>query len=217
MKAQRPDPSEDEARRLLSEELAKPEYNQPESLINRLISWVLDQIAELLRVLPGSSSLSALLIIGVVAICVAGAFFASRRRLRDQTLRAQSAQSVLEEEGLSARDYRARAAQALAAGDWDAALLDSYRALTASAGERTLLDQTPSRTAHEVSMQLAPAFPTFAQRLSAAADAFDRVRYGEQACDRQAAEEVQELDADVLRARPETAWAQGHEATWARL
>ncbi len=202
---------------MLTEELAEPEYNQPESLVNRLISWLSDQIAELLQVLPGSSSLSALLIILVVAILIAGSVFAGRRRLRDRALTARSTQSVLDEEGLSANDYRARAAQAITAGEWDTALLDSYRALTASAGERTLLDETPSRTAHEVSMQLGPAFPTFAQRLGAAADAFDRVRYGEQACDRRDAEEVQDLDSRVLRARPETTWTQSHETTWAQV
>ncbi|CAN5510999.1 DUF4129 domain-containing protein [soil metagenome] len=207
MRAQTPDPSEDEARRLLQDELAKPEYNQPENLINRLINWIFEQLAELLRVLPGTSSLSTLLIVFVIVIALAAAVFAARHRLRNRTLTAKPSGTVLEDESLSASDYRARAAQALAAGDWNAVLLDSYRALTASAGERTLLDEAPSRTAHEVSMQLMPRFPAHADALAAAADAFDRVRYGEQDCDADTAEEVRDLDRAVLRARPESTWA----------
>ncbi|MGB5953344.1 MAG: DUF4129 domain-containing protein, partial [Ornithinimicrobium sp.] len=207
MSQQGPDPSEQEARRLLSEELAKPEYNQPESIIERLMRWFQEQLADLLRVLPGSSSLSTLMIVLVVAIAVAAAIFATRRRLRERTLTFTSHGSVLEDDTLSARDYRARADASASAGDWDAVLLDSYRALTVSAGERTLLDDTPSRTAHEVAVQLMPAFPAHADALRSAGEDFDRVRYGDQHSDRQRAEAVRDLDREVLRTRPVSTWA----------
>lgn len=204
-----PDPSEEEARQLLQDELAKPDYNQPESWIERLVDWVFEQLSELLLVLPGSSSLSTLLILGVVAIVVISAVFVLRHRLRESTMSLKNAGSVLDEVNLSAGDYRQRAVQAARGGDWDTVLLDSYRALTASAGERTLLDEAPSRTAHEVSMQLGPAFPTHAEALRTAADDFDRVRYGEQHCTRERAEAVRDLDAAVLATRPESTWAAG--------
>lgn len=214
MNHQVPEPSEEEARRLLQDELAKPEYNQPESFVQRVIDWVLEQFSELLRVLPGSSALSTLMIVAVVVIAVAAAIFAARSRLRDSTLALKKSGSVFEDEKLGASDYRDRAAKAAAAGDWDAVLLDSYRALTASAGERTLLDDTPSRTAHEVAMQLMPAFPAHAESLRAAGGDFDRVRYGKQHCDRQRAEAVGKLDRDLLRARPESTWTEGAATSW---
>ena len=63
-------------------------------------------------------------------------------------------------------------------GDAETAVLEAYRALARSAVERTLLDDLPGRTAHEVAVALAPVFPASAASLALAADTFDAVRYG---------------------------------------
>ncbi|MGB7448897.1 MAG: DUF4129 domain-containing protein [Ornithinimicrobium sp.] len=199
-------PGEQEGRRLLTEELSKPEYNRPEDFIARLRDWLFEQLDNVLQVLPGSSGLSAILVAVVVAIAVAVAVYALRRRLRTSALTQGTGGSVLEGAHLRARDYRARAQEAARVGDWDTVLLDSYRALTASAGERTVLDDAPTRTAFEVAVGLAPAFPERADDLLQAAAGFDRVRYGEQACTREEASAVRELDQSVLRTRPQTSW-----------
>lgn len=199
-------PDADEARDLLVRELAKPEYNQPEGLLQRISQWIVEQLNSMLNVLPGSGSLSTLLIILVVVIVLAAAAFAFRQRLRDRGLGTAGDSTVLEDENLSAKDYRLRADRAAAAQDWDTVLLDSYRALTASAGQRTLLDNAPTRTAHEVAATLAVTFPDHNDELLAAADAFDRVRYGRKPCQRPDAERVRELDLSVEHARPDAAW-----------
>ncbi|MGB3764668.1 MAG: DUF4129 domain-containing protein [Ornithinimicrobium sp.] len=202
-------PDRDEARDLLIQELAKPEYNRPENPLLRLAGWLADQLNGLLNVLPGSSSLSSILVVLVLLLVVSALAFASRQRLRERTLAAASADSVLGTESLSAQEYRARAEGCASRGDWAGALLDSYRALTAGAGERTLLDDAPTRTAHEVAGALATTFPEHAPDLRWSADAFDRVRYGQQSCSREEAERVRDLDRIVRKARPVTAWSPG--------
>lgn len=202
------EPNADEARDLLIQELSKPEYNQPENLFQRIQQWIMEQLNSMLNVLPGSGSLSTLLIVLVLVIAFAAAAFAFRQRLRDRGLSTPEGQGVLEGENLSAKDYRARAEKAVAAEDWDTVLLDSYRALTASAGERTLLDDAPTRTAYEVAASLALTFPDHGEDLRRAAEAFDRVRYGRRPCRRPDAEEVRDLDRIVERARPVAAWTQ---------
>ena len=67
---------------------------------------------------------------------------------------------VLDDRGVDATAYRERAQRAVREGDWDTVVLDSYRAVVASAVERTILDELPGRTAHEASLELSRAFPT---------------------------------------------------------
>jgi len=197
-------PGEQEGRRLLTEELSKPEYNRPEDLVARVRDWLFEQLDGLLQVLPGSSALSAVLLAVVVLVVALAAVYAARRRLRTSAWAPERTGSVLGDTPLRARDYRARAERAARGGDWNAVLLDSYRALTASAGERTLLDDAPTRTAFEVAVMLAPVFPERADDLREAAAGFDRVRYGAQACSEQEAETVRALDLSMTRTRPHT-------------
>lgn len=201
------DPDADGARELLQRELSKPEYNAPDNWIQRIADWVFEQLDSLLNVVPGSGWLSGLLILLVLAIVIMAIVFATRHRLRDKTLRSTIANAVLDDANLTAANYRARARQAAVAGDWDGCLLDSYRALTASAGERTLLDDAPTRTAHEVADRLALAFAERAEDLRWSADAFDRVRYGEISCGKAEAERVRDLERSIDRTKPVAAWS----------
>ena len=98
------------------------------------------------------------------------------RSLRgERRMSARRTDGVLDGPARSAADHRADAGRALAAGDADTAVLEAYRAVARSAVERTLLDDLPGRTAHEVSVSLGPVFPASARTLAAAADAFDAV------------------------------------------
>ena len=81
-------------------------------------------------------------------------------------------------------------------------MLEAYRALARAAVERTILDDLPGRTAHEVAVALGPVFPGTRARLAGAADAFDAVRYGRRPAPHAAATEVLDLDADLAGRRP---------------
>lgn len=197
------DPDRDEARRLLAEELAQPEYNQLRSVISRIQEWLFQQLSELLWNLSFGSGLTQLLLAVVIAAAIAVAVYAVRGTRRQARLSDRGRGAVLEDPTLTAADYRARVSAALRSGDWDVVLLDSYRAIAASADERVLLDDLPGRTAHEVAVALAPRFPEHRRSLAEAADHFDEVRYGDRHATQQQAESVRALDSTLARARPQ--------------
>jgi hypothetical protein len=140
----------------------------------------------------------ALVLLAVLAVLA----FAARDRWRTGALHAPADRGpVLEGPRRPAADHRSAARAALAAGDHDAALLEGYRALAVAALERTLLDDRPGRTAHEVALDLAPVFPDQAADLRSAADLFDGVRYGARPAGEQEARQVLGLEERLL-ARP---------------
>lgn len=196
------DPDRDEARQWLSEELAEAEYNRPESLVQRFAGWLLERLEDLITIVPGSTGLSTVLLVLVLAVVGVAVWFAVRGTRRSARLRTPTDGAVIEDPSLTAADYRARAVQAARAGDWDTVLLDSYRALAAGADERTLLDELPGRTAHEIAVALAPRFTDHSGRLADAADRFDAVRYGDQRATEEQARSVLDLDRELARTRP---------------
>lgn len=196
------DPDRETARDLLVRELNDPDYNRAQSLVARVLTWVEDRLNDLLGVFGGDGALANLLLAAVIAVVVVVAVIALQGRRRGLTLRQDRAGAVVEDSALTATDYRARAGAAAARQDWDQVLLDSYRALAVDAARRTVLDDVPSLTAHEIGARLARAFPDHGADLAGAADAFDGVRYGDQRAAREQAERARELDAILARATP---------------
>ena len=68
--------------------------------------------------------------------------------------------------------------------------------------ERTLVAERPGATAHEVSLELARAFPDHRPTLHDASDTFDAVRYGGRLPDRTAVEAIRDLDRALSGTRP---------------
>jgi len=196
------DPDRDEARELLQRELAGAEYNRPESFIVKGLNWLLERFGRLIEIMPGSTGLSTLLLGVVLALAAVAIYFAVRGTRRSRRLTDKAGGPVLDEAGLTAEDYRARAAAAAHDGRWDAVLLDSYRAIAAATDERALLDELPGTTAHEIALGLRAPFPDHADALLSAADRFDAVCYGDQHASREEAERVRELDRVLARTRP---------------
>lgn len=196
------DPDRDTARDLLQGELNTPDYNRPESFVEQVLTWVEERIMALLGIIEGEGSLANLLITLVVLAVVVVAVLALRGRRRGLVLRQHRGGAVIEDPALTAADYRARAAEAAARGDWDTVLLDSYRAMTVDAARRTVLEDVPSLTAHEIGMQLSRAFPGHEAALAALSDAFDGVRYGGTSAERDQAVRAQALDRTLSRTTP---------------
>lgn len=204
------DPDRDEARRWLQAELRRGDYQLGESLIVRAWRWLTDRLPSL--DVPGQlPPWAAWAVLGVVlgAAAAVVAFAARDRWRRGSLVTATDRGTVLEESGLTAADYRRRAAAADAAGDHAAALVDAYRAIAAGAVERALTDRGPGRTAHEISLLLGPIFPHEARRLAEGARLFDAVRYGGARVGEQEAAQVLELERRVRAARPVLATAVG--------
>ncbi|BDZ65818.1 DUF4129 domain-containing protein [Agromyces mangrovi Wang et al. 2018] len=102
----------------------------------------------------------------------------------------------------SASRLRRAAADAAGRGDWDTAVVEAFRGLARGLDERTVLTLLPGTTAHRVADGAAPAFPGLAERLVAAADAFERVRYGGGHADPADYAAVHDLDAELVRRTP---------------
>ena len=193
------DPSSDEARRWLEDELARGEYHPQPGLLERVMEW-LDELFSG----TGGGSLPGFALPLVIALALVVAALVLVVVLRRDTSAPTGAGSggVLDVPDVPADALRARARAALAAGDWDGAVLDGLRAIARRAVERVVLDDAPGRTAHEVSRDLAAVFPVEDRPLASAADAFDAVRYGHTRASEQQARDVLALDERLGTARP---------------
>ncbi len=192
------DPTSDEARRWLEQELAKGTYHPQPSLTQRFLEW----LDRLLSYTSGSSGPAFLLpvVIGVlIAVLLAVLLVVLRREVRST---ADSGTHVLDVPDLDAATLRRRAGDAAARGDWDTAVLDGVRTLARAGVERVVLEDAPGRTAHEVALALASPYPGEAEALLRAADSFDAVRYGHRRATEGQAREVLDLEARVAAARP---------------
>lgn len=216
------DPSAEEGRRLLREELDKLAYDTEGSVLDRLQRWVNEQLEGLVG--QGSDVVGRLLLLLLAAgLVILVALVVVRLRGGPRAARQGGVEdSVLGEESLTAEEYRARARAAAARGDHSAALLDWFRAIARSGDERALLDDRPGRTAHELVRALGPFFPEQREALVAAGDRFDDVRYGGRVAGEAESGTMRELDRALARARPrhDTGHAEGDDLVapgrWAR-
>lgn len=193
------DPSRAEGRRWLEDELAKARYDVTPSLWDRFVAWLLGLFD---TTGPGLPSWVFALVL-LVALAVIALVVVLLLRPEARARRSGDHGSVLDDRGVDATAYRVRARRAVSDGDWETALLDSYRAIVASGVERTILDDLPGRTAHEASVELSRAFPAEYAGLRRAADRFDAVRYGHDPAGEADAREVLALDERLGRTRPE--------------
>lgn len=202
-------PGTDQAREWLARELAKAEYVDRPSLADRFFRWLRDLLGGV-DVSGGQSGLSGLRWLFVLALLVVGGalLYAVLRPVTRSARRpgAKGRRGVLDEgDTRSAAELRRAARAALAAGHWDLAVLEGYRAMAQGAVERTILEDIPGRTADELAVGLAAAFPTESDALHRAAGSFDAVRYGDVRAGEADAQQVVALDGRVAAARPDLA------------
>ncbi|MFV0462213.1 MAG: DUF4129 domain-containing protein [Nostocoides sp.] len=199
------DPSAEQAREWLAAELATAEYRNRPSPWQRLLDWLQDLLSGChLDAGAGAFSLRWVFVL-LLMLLAAGLAYAALRpvtRTRAGRDRAQSGPVLDSGDTRTAAQLRRAAAAALAAGAYDGAVLNAYRALARGAIERTVLADLPGRTADEVGRSLAPAFPSEADALARAVNTFDQVRYGAVAPSRDAAADVVALDERIAATRP---------------
>lgn len=174
-----PEPDAPTGRRRLVEELGDPIYDQQPSLLDRVLRWLGERLAELdFTGTDVDPRLTAAIIVGLlvvavgIALAVAGPVRRSRRTRRPST-------DVLGDDTRTAAELRGSADALAASGDWSGAVLDRFRAVLRSLEERAVLDERPGRTAHEAADEAGAAFPDDAAALVAAGVLFDDVRYGD--------------------------------------
>jgi hypothetical protein len=164
------------ARRWAATELADPVYHRQESLLIRLVRWILEQF-DGLPALGVSPRVAALVVVGVLAVVVALALWIAGpvRRARRVAARAVLAR----DDRRTAAQLRTAADAAAAGGDWSLAVAERFRAVVRDLEERAVLDERPGRTALEVADEAGRVLPAVAADLAGAAEAFDDVVYGE--------------------------------------
>ena len=194
------DPDRATGRGWLADELADPVYDAAEpGLFQRALTWLVERLRDLeVPEGPGGGiglALLGLLVLLVVALVVAKVG-PGRRAAR---LRAGD---VFADHVRTADEHRRAADTHAAAGEWDLAVRERFRAVVRSLEERTVLDARPGRTADEAAADAAGALPALAGELTRGARLFDEVWYGGRAATAAHDEQLRALDAAVAGARP---------------
>jgi hypothetical protein len=196
------EPDAPTARRWAEEELADPAYHQSRSLLDRLISWVLD----LLNGMPApvvSPVVSLALVVGTAVVVAALVLWLVGPVRRSRAVAAGQARAVLGRDDVRTADQlRSAADAAAAAGDWSLAVVERFRAVVRGLEERTVLDARAGRTAHEATVAATVRLPALGDELSDGGRLFDDVAYGHVAATSADDQRLRELDRRVREARP---------------
>lgn len=173
-------PDGDEAQRWAEQELQDPRYADAKpTWFDYLAEDIAEFIGSLFSQDTGEQVGNVALIIVTVVIVAAlitvlilwGRPRVSRRvRQRESDLLGAS-------DRRTAAQLRADAARSARDGDWDTATVLRFRALARSLLERDIIDPAPGATAQAIAREAAAAFSAQREALTAAAGAFDDVRY----------------------------------------
>lgn len=191
-------PTPPQARTWLRQELQGPDYQSP--WLDSISRWITDQLGSLLDGARHLAGLSPLITVLIALVVIALLVWVLPKVHRERVI-SVSHEAVLNNETISARRYRDLAAEAARDGRYDDAVLDGFRAIAKDMSDRTMLNDAPGRTAHEVSMALALPFPDHADRLARAADLFDSVRYGHRRASAYQADQIHHLDEELTTTR----------------
>ena len=197
------DPSREQARDWALRELSDPAYAQARpGWVERLVRWVIDRLSELQvpdTLAPGRSLGTALLL---VLLFLAVVVVLNRTGLLRRGARVASSGAVLDGAQHTAAEHRRLADEAAAAGRFDVAVRERFRAVARSLEERVVLDERPGRTADEMAAEAGGALPTTADALRSAAQVFDDVWYGGRTATAAHDAQLRELDQAVGAATP---------------
>ncbi len=192
----------DAARRAAEEELSDPKYRDARpGFLQQIGQWLGEQLEKLLNSLSsdvpggifGVVLVVALLIVLVVVI---------RLRTGKMAGSARADRVVFGGQRKSAADYRRAAGEAAAAGRFDDAVRDRFRAVVRALEERALLDSRSGRTADEAAAEAGLLLPNVADQLRQGGRLFDDVHYGGREGTEAAYRTLTELDERCRRERP---------------
>lgn len=196
------DPSSGQGRQWVVAELSKPEYRAAQPTWFDRLSSDFQRWLESLRI--QSNGLTQAPILLIVAAIVIAAIVAAYFVFGPPRLNRRSTIGALFGEG----DVRDAAAMRRAAedagrrGEYTAAIEEMFRSVARGLAERTVVTVDPGTTATGFARQATAAFPGLAEELTAAASAFDRVRYLGIAGTEEGWREVAALERSLRDARP---------------
>ncbi len=169
----------DAAARAAREELTRGIYHRDDpGVVSRVLAWAQDVLVRLFDAIAAHSpggvwGLLALALVVALAVVVV--------RWRVGALARSGSVAgapVFAGQALSASEHRRAADAAAAAGEYETACRERFRAVVRELEERAVLDERPGRTAGEVVAETTALAPAVAAPLRAAARVFDEVSYG---------------------------------------
>lgn len=198
---------QEEARRLLERELERSEYDGAHATwwdraSRDFLRWLGSLRADGLDSPVLGQTLLWIGIVVLVAVVVLVVVARGLPRRRARTAADRTGGVFDDDDSRSARELADAARHALDAGDWDAAVLDGYRAVARGLGERDLVPDVPGATARAIASRGAVHLPDVADRLADAATAFDDVRYLGRRADEPRACAVLDTERAVRAMRP---------------
>jgi hypothetical protein len=209
-----------EARQRAEQELAKAKYGGTPDWVTRAldrISGLAERFIELLARLAGGPVRAGtgvnwgfLIAVGLLLAAIAIVIW---RVGLPRWRKRNTAGAVEADPTVQPTDYRSRAEDLAAAGDWRGAVRDRFRALVRELETRTILDVRPARTALETAAGAGRHLPALAGRLWAGAEEFNAVLYGEGTAEEAAYRRMVVLDDDVTAAADEVDLAAQSEST----
>ena len=196
-------PDSAEAQRWIIQELSKPEYRAAQPTWFDRASKAFWDWLQSLKIDGGPGVQGPILIIAlivVVAALVAAFFIFGAPRLNRRS--AGGGALFGEDDARDASAMRRSAEEAAARSDWVLAIEEIFRSIARGLAERTLVTVSPGTTARDFAVRAGTVLPAFSERLSAAASAFDDVRYLSRAGTEAAYRSASALESDLRATRP---------------
>jgi hypothetical protein len=200
------DPTAQNARHQLAQELAKPQYQAARpSGIDEFIAQVEKWFFSLFNLkggpVPFGPNLILLVVVAVVIIGVVVAFlvFGLPRLNRRSAAAGALFGDDDERDSIALRQAAERAAAAHA---FDLAIEEIFRSIARGLAERAILTTFPGTTAHNFAVEAGRAFPDLGHELTKAANSFDAVRYLGESGSESDWRALSALEARLRAARP---------------
>ena len=190
----------EEVRALADEILRAARYREaPESVPQRVLNWVFEQLAQVFGALVGGGggAVVAWLILGG-AISAVVYLLVRHGRVTLPAATQQGAPQVMVELTRSPREWRGEADALERQGRWREGLRCRHRALIAELVRRGAIPDQAGRTAGEYVRDVALALPEAAVPLAAATELFEAAWYGGAVTGASEAGRFADLDARVL-------------------
>lgn len=195
-------PDRDTAREWLGSELQRPEYAERESLLSRLLSWVLDLLGRVDWPDASMSGPQLGIAIVVLALVVLGIAWLVAGPVQLGRSSSGSAEVLDTDDDRTAKQMRAAADAAAGSQDWRTAAVERFRAVVRSLEERVIIEPRPGRTAQEAAADAGVRLPAQASGLRTGADLFDGIEYGDRVATAADDAALRALDTEVTAARP---------------
>ncbi len=178
-----PEPQPDDVRGRADDIMARAEFNESESILDRLGRWLEEALGEIFQALSGGGAGTVVAWVIMAAAIAAAAFLVTKIRRPTGLVRHKSTevsvvtQSAVLEPARSADEWRSLADIFAGEGNFDEALRARYRGLLAALFDGGVLEDVAGRTPGEYRAEMVAQHPAASASFGALTDRFEQVWY----------------------------------------